>query len=210
MTGADVSASVQAWNDRYRASPGFLFGKTPNAWLQAQAGRWAAGARVLCVADGEGRNSVWLARQGLAVSAFDPSVVAVQRARMLAAEAGVVVDHQMADSEGYVWPTASLDGVAAIFIQFAQPALRERLFRQMVDSLRPSGLLMLLGYTPAQLAYKTGGPSQVDQFYTPDLLEAAFADLDLPSLDSFEVDIDEGEGHRGRSALIGLVARRPG
>jgi SAM-dependent methyltransferase len=142
------------------------------------------------------------------VDAFDASDVGVTKAQRLALRRGVAVQFTVADCDAYPWPEAACDGVAAIFIQFADATLRERLFRRMVASLKPGGLLVLQGYTPQQLVYGTGGPPSVSHLYTADLLREAFADLDLLVLDEYEADLDEGAGHRGRSALIGLVARR--
>ena len=199
--------AAETWNRRFGAD-GFLFGTEPNAWLAEHAGVWQPGQRVLSVADGEGRNSVWLARQGLRVDAFDIAEVGVAKARRLAAEVGVSVDFMVADCDSYAWPHAAYDGVAAIFIQFADPALRQRLFDHIVASLKPGGTLLLQGYTPKQLDYRTGGPPQASHLYTPELLREAFADLDIVELREYEADVAEGSGHRGRSALIGLVARR--
>jgi 2-polyprenyl-3-methyl-5-hydroxy-6-metoxy-1,4-benzoquinol methylase len=200
--------AADTWNRRY-AGDDFLFGTEPNAWLRAQAGAIPAGGRVLCVADGEGRNSVWLARQGFQVEAFDIAGQAIAKARRLAAGAGVNVDYALADCDGHAWQDAAYDGVVAIFVQFADPALRERLFERIVRSLRPGGVLLLQGYTPRQLEYRTGGPPQLEHLYTRDLLEAAFAGLEQLELREYEAEIHEGSGHHGRSALIGLVARRP-
>ena len=127
----------------------YLSGFTePNAWLREHAGVWASGQRVLCVADGEGRNSVWLAQRGLQVDAFDISEVGVAKARRLAELQGARVNFQVADCDGFAWPQAVYDGVAAIFIQFADPALRARLFAHIQRSLKPGGTLVLQGYTP--------------------------------------------------------------
>lgn len=196
------------WNRRF-SEAGFLFGTAPNAWLAAHADHWPRGARVLCVADGEGRNSVWLARRGLQVQAFDIAEQGVAKARRMAAEHGVEVDYAVADCDAYAWPQGNCDGVAAIFVQFADPALRERLFAQMVACLKPGGTLVLQGYTPRQLEYRTGGPPLVSHLYTAELLRQAFAGLDILILDEYEADLAEGTGHKGRSALIGLVARKP-
>jgi SAM-dependent methyltransferase len=199
--------AAQMWNRRFDGDA-FLFGTEPNAWLRDQAAVWTKGQRVLCVADGEGRNSVWLARQGLAVDAFDISEVGVAKARQFAAQQGVAVNYQVADCDGFAWPTALYDGVAAIFIQFADPALRTRLFAAMVRCLKPGGTLILQGYTPRQLEFRTGGPGQLSHLYTEDLLRASFAELDIVSLQAYEAEVHEGTGHHGPSALIGLVARR--
>ena len=195
------------WNQRF-AADGYLFGTEPNAWLREHAGVWSPGQRVLCVADGEGRNSVWLAARGLQVQAFDIAEVGVAKARRLADAQGVHVDFQVADCDSYDWPQAVCDGVAAIFIQFADPALRERLFGRMVDSLRPGGTLLLQGYTPKQLEYRTGGPPLQSHLYTAPLLREAFAALDIVELREYEAEVHEGTGHHGHSALVGLVARK--
>jgi SAM-dependent methyltransferase len=196
------------WNQRF-AAPDFLFGTEPNAWLREHAGVWQPGQRVLSVADGEGRNSVWLARRGLRVDAFDISEVGVAKARRLAAAQGVEVNFSVADCDGFAWPEAAYDGVAAIFVQFADPALRQRLFGHIRRSLRPGGTLVLQGYTPRQLVYRTGGPPIESHLYTEALLREAFADLDIVELRDYEAELTEGSGHSGHSALIGLVARRP-
>ncbi len=195
------------WNRRFDQD-GYLFGTEPNAWLQQQAHHWAPGQRVLSVADGEGRNSVWLAGRGLRVDAFDISPVGVDKARRLAAAQGVTVDFTVSDCDSFPWPQASYDGVAAIFIQFADPALRTRLFAHLVDCLKPGGVLVLQGYTPKQLDYRTGGPPVLSHLYTEALLRDAFADMELLTLQAYEAEVHEGTGHRGQSALIGLVARR--
>jgi SAM-dependent methyltransferase len=198
---------AHTWNQRF-AAPGFLFGAEPNGWLREHAAVWSPGERVLCVADGEGRNSVWLAEQGLNVEAFDIAEIGVAKARSLAAQRGVAVGFSVADCDCYAWPEAACDGVAAIFVQFADPALRERLFARMVRTLRPGGRLVLQGYTPRQLEYRTGGPPVASHLYTEALLREAFRDLDIEQLREYDADLTEGSGHHGPSALIGLVARR--
>ena len=196
------------WNRRFDTDA-YVFGKAPNRWLQEQATAWKPGQRVLCVADGEGRNSVWLAQQGLQVDAFDIAEVGVAKARRLAAEHGVQVSFTVADCDGYDWRPAAYDGIAAIFVQFADPALRARMFAHMARSLKPGGLLVLQGYTLKQLDYKTGGPGQASHLYSADLLREAFAALDILTLTDYEAELNEGDGHHGMSALIGLVAHKP-
>jgi 2-polyprenyl-3-methyl-5-hydroxy-6-metoxy-1,4-benzoquinol methylase len=205
---ATFSDAAATWNRRY-ASDEFLFGTEPNAWLREQVAAFPVGGRVLCVADGEGRNSVWLARQGFAVDAFDISERAVAKARAWAQAEGVSVNISLADVDTYAWPEGVYDGVAAIFVQFADPDTRARMFSRIIKSLKPGGVLILQGYTPKQLEYRTGGPSILSHLYTRDMLQAAFADLSILELRDYEADVREGQGHSGRSALMGLVARRP-
>lgn len=202
------------WNARYEgAGDDYLFGSEPNRFLARRAALFADGARALCIADGEGRNSVWLARQGLAVRAVEISPVAVHKARRMAAAANARVDFMVADMLAADWPPAEMvaafDWVIGIFIQFVGPAQRERQFEVMKRATRPGGRILLHGYTPKQLEYRTGGPSAVENLYTAALLREAFADWTIEELVDYEDDIAEGLGHKGRSALIGCIARKP-
>ncbi len=208
MTDTRFTDAAATWNRRF-ADADYLFGTQPNAYLQAQLTHYPTSGSALCVADGEGRNSVWLARQGLQVDAFDISDVGVSKARKLAHEAGVNVNYHVADCETWSWPAEHYDMVAAIFVQFADPKMRTRLFADMVNTLKPGGLLVLQGYTPKQLEYKTGGPPHVEHLYTEELLRNAFAGLQLLELRIYEDELTEGDHHRGRSALAGMVARKP-
>lgn len=196
------------WNQRY-AQDGFLFGEAPNGWLQAMASHLPARGRVLCVADGDGRNSVWLAQQGHTVEAFDIAEVGVRKARALAQTRGVTVDYTVADCDSYGWQAETYDGVVAIFVQFADPALRARMFSHMVRSLKPGGVLILQGYGVAQLEYKTGGPGVLSHLYTEAMLRESFAELRVDVLRSYDEVLSEGSAHRGMSALVGLVATKP-
>ena len=196
------------WNRRF-SEPGYLFGTEPNAWLHDHAHIWQAGQRVLCVADGEGRNSVWLAQQGLTVDAFDISEVAVRKARDFARVTGVKVNFAVADIAHLQWPKGLYDGVVAIFIQFADPMLRARIFEGMVRCLKPGGILVLQGYTPRQLEFRTGGPPIASHMYTQELLHEAFLGMEILDIREYEAELAEGTGHRGHSALLGLVARKP-
>ena len=195
------------WNDRYKA-PGYLFGTDPAAFLQREVNRLVPGQTVLCIADGEGRNSVFLAQHGHHVTAMDASDVAVDKARALAEERGVTVDFHVADVATWNWDERSYDVVVGIFFQFAGPILRDQIFAGMVRALAPNGLLLLHGYTPAQIAYNTGGPGVVENLYTADLLAERFKDLDILHLAEYEAELSEGTRHVGRSALIDFVARR--
>jgi 2-polyprenyl-3-methyl-5-hydroxy-6-metoxy-1,4-benzoquinol methylase len=199
---------IERWNQRFGGDD-YHFGTEPNAFLAAQVHRLRAGMSALSVADGEGRNSVWLARHGLRVAAFDVSPVGVEKARRLALEAGVQVDHRVADINDWDWDAARYDLVLAIFIQFASPPERARIFAGMMRALAPGGLLVLQGYAPRQIEYKTGGPGVAENLYTAELLRGQFAALDILHLAEHDDEIREGKGHSGMSALVDLVARRP-
>ena len=196
------------WDVRF-AGEDYLFGTAPNEFLISCRELLPEGGQVLCVADGEGRNGVWLASQGFDVDAFDASPVGVAKARRLAAERGVSVRFQVADAAGWRWPTHAYDAVAAIFIQFAPPPLRQRIFGYVARALRPGGLLLLEGYRVEQLEYGTGGPRVADELYTEAQLRTELSAFTLERVTSYEAVIDEGAGHSGMSALLDVVARRP-
>ena len=202
------------WSKRYQdAGEQYLFGTEPNRFLAHRADLLQEGRTALSVADGEGRNSVWLAEQGLDVTAIEISVVAVEKARRLAAGRKVDVRFVLADMTASDWPPAELhnafDWVIGIFIQFVGPEARARQFAAMKQMARPGGRILLQGYTPRQLEFKTGGPSAIENLYTRELLLTAFTDWHIEELVDYEEDVAEGLGHKGRSALIGLVAKKP-
>jgi cyclopropane fatty-acyl-phospholipid synthase-like methyltransferase len=196
------------WNERY-AGDDYLFGTEPAAFLRRAAEWLSPGATALAIADGEGRNSVWLAEQGLKVAAFDPAPNALAKARKLAASRGVAVDYHLSDLDGWDWARV-FDVVAGIFIQFVGPEERARLFTRIDRALKPGGLLLLHGYAPRQVGYGTGGPPFEENMYTLPLLRQAFAGYEVLRAEDFDAEVDEGRGHSGRSALIDFVARKPG
>jgi len=196
------------WDIRYDR-PDYLFGEAPNAFLLRQAALVRRHKTALAVADGEGRNGVWLAQQGLSVQSIDASAVGLRKARALARLRGVDLDTELVDLDDYAWPAQRFDLVVAIFIQFAGPALRDRIFAGMVTALAPGGTLLLHGYRPEQLAYGTGGPRVLENLYTHELLGSTFAGLTIHTLESYDAEISEGSGHHGLSALIDLVASKP-
>lgn len=199
---------MSIWNERY-AGEAYHFGTEPNAFLVLQQDMLTPGMSCLAVADGEGRNGVWLAQQGLEVLSVDSSSVALEKARKLARQRGVDAKFEQVDLEQWDWGANRFDVVAAIFIQFAPPGMRENIFAHIRRCLKPEGLLLLQGYTPRQLQYGTGGPSQAENLYTEALLRKEFADMEILHLREHDEIIREGSGHSVMSALIDLVARKP-
>jgi SAM-dependent methyltransferase len=199
-------AARQQWNQRF-AAEGYVFGTAPNQFLVSQKHLLRRGDAALAVADGEGRNGVFLAEQGLDVLSVDLAENGVAKARKLAAQRGVRLQAEHADL--FAWtPPRTFDVIAAIFIQFATPPQREALFAKFVAWLKPGGILILQGYRPEQLGYGTGGPRQMENLYTADMLRAAFAPLTILHLREHDDVILEGDGHAGMSALIDFVGRK--
>jgi len=202
------SSDGEFWNRRF-ATESYIVGTQPAAFVVDQAHHIPARSRVLLPADGEGRNSVYLAELGHRVVATEIAEHGVTKARQLAAERGVDVEFRHLDLLGWPWPEAEFDAVVAVFIQFAPPAFRDEIFVGMKRAVRPGGVVLLHGYTPKQLDYRTGGPPVVEQLYTEELLRGAFGDFRILRLEAYERELDEGEGHVGMSAIVDLVAQRP-
>lgn len=196
------------WDERY-ATDEYFFGKEPNAFLAAQRELLKPGETCLAVADGEGRNGVWLAEQGLNVHSVDSSGVALEKARQLAQQRGVRINFARVDLLQWDWGENCYDVVVAVFIQFVGPLQRAQIFENIRRCLKPGGLLLLHGYGPRQLEYGTGGPSQVENLYTEEMLQMAFSGWEILSLRAYDEHINEGVGHRGMSALVDMVARKP-
>ena len=200
-------SEFERWESRFSGTD-YHFGTEPNAFLKSKAALLKPGQTALSVADGEGRNGVFVAQQGLDVLAMDFSPKALAKSQALAKARGVTIRTEQADLETYQWPTAASDVVVAIFFQFCAPPLRSRVFAGIKRALKPGGLLLMEGYRTEQLKYKTGGPSQVENLYTRALLETEFADFASIEIAEYDKEINEGPGHGGMSALIDLVGRK--
>jgi cyclopropane fatty-acyl-phospholipid synthase-like methyltransferase len=199
-----TKSEFDRWQARF-AAPDYVFGTAPNEFLKSQAHLLRKGQTALAIADGEGRNGVFLAEQGLDVLSVDFSPLAQAKVRKLAAERGVTLRVEQADLTNWQWPADTFDVVAAIFIQFATPPERARMFAGIKQALKRGGLLLMQGYRPKQLEYKTGGPPNIEQLYTRELLQEAFGDFESLDIREHDSVIHEGTGHGGMSALIDVV-----
>lgn len=197
-------SEFERWQDRFAAKD-YVFGEAPNAFLASKASLLPKQGRALAVADGEGRNGVWLAEQGLDVLSIDFSPNAQAKARALAERRGVTLRFELVDVHAFDYPQDVFDVVVDIFSQFSSPAQRAPKWAGMKRALKPGGLLLLEGYTPKQLEFGTGGPRNVENLYTRPLLEQAFGDLPKIEIAEYEAVLSEGAGHSGLSAVIDLV-----
>jgi SAM-dependent methyltransferase len=202
-------SDIERWETRF-AAPGYLFGTAPNAFIKSKADllRAKAPGKALSIADGEARNGVFMAEQGLDVLSLDASVRAQEKARKLAQDRGVALHLERGDLEVWSWPLAQYDVIAGIFFQFLTPDSRSKVFAGIKRALKPGGLLLIEGYRPEQLKYKTGGPSEIERLYTRELLEAAFSDFSSLDIKEYDAVVEEGAGHAGMSALIDLVGTK--
>jgi len=194
------------WDSRF-AGEEYLFGIEPADALKRHLPMLVDAGRTLVVADGEGRNSTFLAQQGFEVVAQDYSPVAVAKAQKLAAQKSVEIEFRVSDIHDFDWTEERYDNVVAIFIQFVAPDRQAYVFEGLKSALAPGGTLLLHGYTPEQINFGTGGPPNADHMYTSQMLDDAFHDLDILVNRSYHAEISEGKGHSGMSALIDFVAK---
>lgn len=194
------------WDDRYSA-PTYAYGTEPNDFLKSVAGRIPPG-RVLCLAEGQGRNAVYLASLGHDVLAVDQSPVGLERAQELAASRGVKIATEVADLSNFVIEPRSWSGIVAIFAHLP-PALRSRVFAAAVRGLSSGGAFVLEAYAPKQLEYGTGGPKDVSMLMSLDVLRAELAGLRIEHGVETEREIHEGDYHHGHSAVVQVLAFKP-
>jgi len=194
------------WDQRF-AEPGYKYGTEPNAFLREQAIRLAPASRVLVPGDGEGRNGVWLAEQGHAVTSVDYSQVGLEKARALAATRGVSLATQCVDLADWAPEAASLDAVVLIYTHLPS-AIRQQAHRRLARGLRMGGWLILEAFHPEQLLHASGGPKDADMLYTPEQLTADFDGLLKPVLVWHgETPLLEGSGHQGLAHVTRWVGQ---
>lgn len=201
-----MSDVTNTWNERYDTEE-FVYGREPNAFLAGVSAMMPPGD-VLCLAEGEGRNAVFLARRGHRVLAVDSSAVGLAKAARLAEEHGVRIETLTADLADLVIEPGRWDAIVSIFCH-VPPSIRRTLHRQAAAGLRPGGLFVLEAYTPAQLEFRTGGPPTVELLMTLADLREELAGLEFLQAREIERDVVEGRLHTGRGAVVQIVARKP-
>ena len=197
---------ISNWDERY-ADTGYLFGTTPNDLLKSVADRLAPNSRVLCLADGEGRNGVYLATLGHKVTAVDQSRVGLEKAKKLAEEKQVSIETVNADLAEYNLGVESWDCIVSIFFHIPR-ALRACIYPRIMTALKPGCILILESYTPEQLNHGTGGPRTADLMLTKGELAQHFSEMNLEHLQELEREVIEGTGHTGLASVVQLLALR--
>ena len=200
------------WDERYRTDA-YIYGEQSTPYLVAQRERLRPRTTALVPGDGEGRDGVWLAEQGLDVTTVDVSAEGVRKALELAQRRGVTLAAVQADLTTWDWPVAAFDLVASIYLHLP-PAARAAVHRRMAEALRPGGLLVIEAFRPEQVRFReaygsVGGPQAVEMMMTEAMLREDFADLDVVELASEETDHGNDGAHRGRAAVVRGVFRRP-
>jgi SAM-dependent methyltransferase len=196
------------WDQRF-GEPGFAYGTEPNDFLRSVVNRLSRSAPVLCIGEGEGRNAVFLAQQGLKVTAVDSSAVGLAKARDLAGERGVTIETVHADLADFDLGTGRWGAVVEIFCHMPEP-LRSEVHRRVVSALAPGGAFVLEAYTPAQLDYRTGGPPVLERLYDRESVTDALSGLELAHVEELVREIREGKYHNGPGAVLQVLAVKPG
>ncbi len=196
------------WEQRY-SEEGWAYGTEPNAWLASQRERFGPGQSALVVGDGEGRNGVWLAQQGVEVVSVDQSAAGLRKAQALAADRGVTIETVCADLTTWDWPRDRFDWVVIIYVHFP-PEVRAAIHQRCLQALKPGGEILLEGFTPDQLNYSSGGPPVKAMLYTRDMLLDDFQAGEILDLEECIECLNEGKYHVGEGAIIRLRVRRPG
>ena len=194
------------WDERYSIDE-YLFGKEPAQALLRNEEHLVSGGTTLVIADGEGRNSVYLAKKGFKVTATDYSIVANQKAKSLAVIENVQVDYKLEDFFDINWSEKSYDNVIGICFQFVPHHLIDNVLMDLRSATKKGGTLLIHGYTPTQLKYGTGGPKDKSLMYTKDTFTNLFHESEIFKLEEYEAIINEGIGHSGRSAMIDFIAK---
>ena len=194
----------QMWNERYGAKE-YVFGIEPNDFLREQALKLQPG-RVLSLGEGEGRNAVWLATQGFDVWSVDVSPIGVDKTLKLAESHGVTVHASVGDLADYVIVPTSWDVIISIFAH-TPPLIRRRIHQQVVKGLRLGGVYILEAYTPAQIAFGTGGPKDPSLMPTAELLANELSGLQFDLLHELTRDVVEGSFHTGQAAVVQVSAK---
>jgi cyclopropane fatty-acyl-phospholipid synthase-like methyltransferase len=205
-----IGHNSKFWDDRYDES-GYAYGTTPNQFLTEQQHRLKPGMKTLVVGDGEGRNGVWLATQGLDVLSIDLSPVGLAKAQALANQHQVQIQTLCADLTTWDWVVAEYDLVVSIYVHFA-PEVRQQIHRSMLKALKPGGLVILEAFNPEQLQYQreydSGGPSIQSMLYQPETLRQDFAGGEIMELTETITELHEGQYHDGKASVVRLVLQR--
>lgn len=201
-----MSDTADFWNSRFAVSE-FIYGDKENDFLREQAGRLPPASRVLSLGEGEGRNALFLARQGHQLTAVDASHAGLAKLLARAAAANVDITAVLADLSRYQPVENQFDAVVSIFCHLPSP-LRREVMRKAIAALKPGGLLLMEGYTPRQLAYGTGGPKDTDMLLEPAIIREELDGLSLLHFEEKVRDVSEGSYHTGQASVLQVVGRK--
>lgn len=195
------------WDERYDTDT-YLYGTEPNDFLKDNLHHLPRSGRLLCLAEGEGRNAVFLARQGYDVVAVDSSEVGLAKAVKLAEQHGIRLETVVSDLADYEIAENFYDGIISIFCH-TPPALRKDLHAKVAAGLKQGGVLILEGYHPDQLGRGTGGPPAAEMMMDLAMLQKDFHCLEMILARELEREVREGLLHTGMGSVVQVIACKP-
>ncbi len=191
------------WDERF-SEPGYAYGTDPNGFLTSVADRIPHG-NVLCLAEGEGRNAVYLAGLGYEVTAVDTSTVGMAKAKALASDRGVTIETVLADLGDYSIEPGAWQGIVSIYCHLP-PVVRAALHERCLRGLAPDGVFVLEGFTPRQLELGTGGPKNRELLMELEIIRQELPGLRLEIGREIERDVAEGKYHGGTASVVQILA----
>jgi 2-polyprenyl-3-methyl-5-hydroxy-6-metoxy-1,4-benzoquinol methylase len=194
------------WDERYNTDE-WLFGTEPSGFLVSHQTLFSRGQKVLAIGDGEGRNGVWLAKQGLAVTSIDISPNAIAKANVLAQRNGVELETICQDIVSWQWPSQYFDAIVSIFVHLP-PTDRQHVNRAIYDALKPGGLFFLEAFDKKQLDYGTAGPRDADMLYDESMIRSSFDQMEIIQLTTQETEVFKHDGPNARGSSVQFVGRK--
>jgi SAM-dependent methyltransferase len=200
----------EMWDSRY-SSEEYAYGIAPNEFFKEALDKYALSGSILLPAEGEGRNAVYAAKTGLAVTAFDISIEGMNKALKLAEKEGVVINYQVGDF--YTLPLdEQYDAAGLIFAHFP-PHLLSNYHKKIAELIRPGGLIILEGFSKNHLTFQkenpqAGGPKQEEMLFSKESIRKDFPDFEILLLKEVEVELNEGKFHNGLSSVIRFIGKK--
>ncbi len=201
----------EMWNNRYGAKE-FAYGKEPNGFFKKTVTSYKLAGKILLPAEGEGRNAVFAAKQGLHVTAFDISEEGKKKSLQLAAAQGVIIDYKVGDFMSMDFNEASFDGAALIYAHFP-PTILSVYHQRIGELIKPSGLLILEGFSTNNLPLREknpeiGGPNKLEMLFTTESIKKDFHEFEALQLEEKEIELNEGIYHNGVGKVIRFVGKK--
>ncbi|MCL3781108.1 class I SAM-dependent methyltransferase [Prolixibacteraceae bacterium JC049] len=199
------------WNERYGTDE-YVYGTAPNVFFKEMLEKYNILGKALFPAEGEGRNAIYAAENGLEVVAFDYSNVARNKAMELATNRGVAIDYRVGEFQELGLEDERFDAVVLIFAHFAPNAVRE-LHQNLIKVLKPRGVIILEGFSENNLVLKkknpkVGGPNNIEMLFSIAKLQDQFKNMDILQLEEVETELQEGPFHQGVGRVIRFVGRK--
>lgn len=206
-----MSKSAEMWNIRY-ASEDYAYGITPNIFFKSVIDKYKLVGKILLPAEGEGRNAVYAAKQGLSVTAFDISIEGKKKALKLAEKEKVKINYEVGDFFDLALINEKYDSAALIFAHFASPLL-SKYHKKIADLIRPGGMIILEGFSKGHLAFRNanpniGGPDKIEMLFSKESIQNDFPDFEIIELEEVEMELHEGIFHNGTGKVIRYIGKK--